>query len=94
MTSSIKPFELLVQDGDVTIELDRRQEDGWIEEIEDVYRFRSVLAVAKLEEKNIESTPTAVEVRSDKDEESLPSSSIASPEVLGGELEDVEWELV
>lgn len=49
MTSKVKPFELLLRNENVTIELDRRQEDGWIEEIEDVYSFRSALSITKSE---------------------------------------------
>lgn len=46
LASTSKVFEDLLQKHDVRIDLDRGQDDGWVEEVEDAESFRAALSAA------------------------------------------------
>jgi hypothetical protein len=86
MASAPQAFEHLFQNNGFRIELDRRQEDGWVEEIEDVESFRAALLAASQEMERVHAGSAWEEDRTNmepKEEQRAYASYRPGPVVSG-----------
>ncbi|KAK7193061.1 hypothetical protein DPSP01_007596 [Paraphaeosphaeria sporulosa] len=65
LTSMAKVFECLLQRNGVKIELDRGQNDGWVEEVEDVEGFRAYLSAGSRQLDHVDEAPPQGEASMD-----------------------------